>query len=127
MSGWSRWRSTIGSRRRQPDQRAEPRPPRRAASRLARRQVDVPVLWGNRNAAPTFPQALAGARSDGARAVVAITTSAYSSYSGCRQYRENLAAALEDAGLAGILDVRDPAAGGRRSSPHRSCRASSTR
>jgi ferrochelatase len=73
---------------------------------LARRQVDVPVLWGNRNAAPTFPQALADARSDGARGVVAITTSAYSSYSGCRQYRENLAAALEDAGLAGILDVR---------------------
>lgn len=73
---------------------------------LDRRGVHTPLLWGNRNAEPTFAQALAQAGLDGARSVVAIATSAYSSYSGCRQYRENLAAALEETGLAASVDVR---------------------
>lgn len=65
---------------------------------LDRRGLATPVLWGNRNWEPYTTQALAEARALGARRVLALVTSAYSSYSGCRQYRENLWAALEDLG-----------------------------
>lgn len=65
---------------------------------LARRGLDVPVVWGNRNWEPYTREALAAAQADGAQRVVALVTSAYSSYSGCRQYRENLWAALDDVG-----------------------------
>ncbi|WP_242448186.1 ferrochelatase [Cellulomonas sp. WB94] len=61
---------------------------------LARRGVSVPVAWGNRNWEPYTADALSGLRSEGAERVLAIVTSAYGSYSGCRQYRENLAATL---------------------------------
>lgn len=63
---------------------------------LRRRGLDLPVVWGNRNWQPYTREALAEARAAGARRVVALVTSAYSSYSGCRQYRENLWTALED-------------------------------
>jgi ferrochelatase len=69
------------------------------------RGLAVPLHWGNRNTAPFFAEALREAYDSGARRVVAVATSAYSSYSGCRQYRENLAAALADSGLAGLLEV----------------------
>jgi protoporphyrin/coproporphyrin ferrochelatase len=65
---------------------------------LARRGVDLPVAWGNRNWEPYTTQALAELRDAGARRVLAVVTSAYGSYSGCRQYRENLAAALVELG-----------------------------
>jgi len=65
---------------------------------LERRGLDVPVVWGNRNWAPYTRDALAQAHADGARRVVALVTSAYSSYSGCRQYRENLWTALTELG-----------------------------
>ncbi len=65
---------------------------------LRRRGLDVPVLWGNRNWAPYTRDALAQARAVGAGRVVALVTSAYSSYSGCRQYRENLWTSLEELG-----------------------------
>ncbi|MFV0459858.1 MAG: ferrochelatase [Actinomycetales bacterium] len=60
---------------------------------LNRRQVDLPVGWGNRNSAPYVADALAELVQDGARSVRVIPTSAYPSYSGCRQYREDLARA----------------------------------
>ena len=63
---------------------------------LRRRGLDVPVVWGNRNWEPYTRDALAEARAAGARRVVALVTSAYSSYSGCRQYRENLWTALDE-------------------------------
>ncbi|MCC2335733.1 ferrochelatase [Cellulomonas wangsupingiae] len=63
---------------------------------LERRGLDVPVVWGNRNWTPYTTDALAEAYAAGARRVVAVVTSAYSSYSGCRQYRENLWTALSD-------------------------------
>jgi protoporphyrin/coproporphyrin ferrochelatase len=72
---------------------------------LARRGVDLPVYWGNRNSAPYFADALREVHADGHRSVLALATSAYSSYSGCRQYRENLADALSDAGLTSEVDV----------------------
>lgn len=73
---------------------------------MAARAIELPLYWGNRNSPPFFADALRQVHADGHRHLLAIATSAYSSYSGCRQYRENLAAALADAGLDGRLDVR---------------------
>jgi ferrochelatase len=66
---------------------------------LARRGLDLPVVWGNRNWEPYTRDALSAAYADGARRVLALVTSAYSSYSGCRQYRENLWASLDELGV----------------------------
>jgi ferrochelatase len=63
-------------------------------SELERRGVRIPVAWGNRNWEPYTSDALAELRAQGARRVLAVVTSAYGSYSGCRQYRENLAETL---------------------------------
>jgi protoporphyrin/coproporphyrin ferrochelatase len=72
---------------------------------LARRGVDLPVYWGNRNWDPFLAPELARIHADGHRRVLALVTSAYSSYSGCRQYREDLARSLSEAGLAGRLEI----------------------
>ncbi len=50
----------------------------------------LPVYWGNRNWDPMLPAVLAQMREDGIRNAAVVVTSGYSSYSGCRQYRENL-------------------------------------
>ncbi|GAA1861369.1 ferrochelatase [Myceligenerans crystallogenes] len=68
---------------------------------LARRGVDLPVVWGNRNWAPYTNDAVDELEQLGARRVVALVTSAYSSYSGCRQYREDLATVLDGRGQLG--------------------------
>ncbi|MCU7822519.1 ferrochelatase [Kitasatospora sp. DSM 101779] len=60
--------------------------------------LDLPVYWGNRNWAPYLADTLKEIAADGHRRVLTLATSAYAGYSGCRQYRENLADAL--AGLA---------------------------
>jgi ferrochelatase len=56
--------------------------------------VDIPVYWGNRNWDPYLADTLARMQADGVQRAACLVTSAYSSYSGCRQYRENLAAAV---------------------------------
>ncbi|MEU6081656.1 ferrochelatase [Streptomyces sp. NPDC047108] len=56
--------------------------------------VDLPVYWGNRNWAPYLTDTLREMAADGRRRILVFATSAYASYSGCRQYRENLADAL---------------------------------
>ena len=56
--------------------------------------LDLPVYWGNRNWAPYLTDALAAMHADGVERALCLLTSAYSSYSGCRQYRENLADAV---------------------------------
>lgn len=61
---------------------------------LALRGEDTPVLWGNRNWAPFLTDTLREAHEAGARRVLTVFTSAYASYSGCRQYRENIADSL---------------------------------
>ena len=66
----------------------------RLRAELDRRGIDTPVLWGNRNSAPFFAQAVHEALDLGATRVVTLLTSAYSCYSSCRQYREDLAAAV---------------------------------
>ena len=48
------------------------------------------LYWGNRNWDPYLVDAVAQMKADGVHRVLAFVTSAYSSYSGCRQYRENL-------------------------------------
>jgi protoporphyrin/coproporphyrin ferrochelatase len=78
---------------------------------LDRRGIDTPLLWGNRNFDPFLTDALREAHGDGIQRVVTIVTSAYSSYSSCRQYREDLAAAvgsLADEGLVVEVDKVRP-------------------
>ncbi|MEE6271931.1 ferrochelatase [Georgenia sp. MJ206] len=58
--------------------------------------VEVPVVWGNRNWDPYLVDALRDLHEAGARRVLTLVTSAYASYSGCRQYREDIAAALAE-------------------------------
>jgi ferrochelatase len=70
---------------------------------LARRNIDLPVYWGNRNSEPFFDGALQQLHADGHREVLALATSAYSSYSGCRQYREDIGMALEATGLSDLI------------------------
>ncbi|MDT0305656.1 ferrochelatase [Streptomyces sp. DSM 44917] len=61
---------------------------------FARNGLDLPVYWGNRNWAPYVTDTLREMARDGRRRVLVLATSAYASYSGCRQYREDLAVAL---------------------------------
>ena len=58
------------------------------------------VYWGNRNWHPLLPDALREMAADGVGRAIAFFTSAYSSYSGCRQYRENISAAQAEAGAS---------------------------
>lgn len=67
---------------------------------LAAGGIDMPVYWGNRNWHPLLADTLGQMADDGVRRALAFVTSAYSSYSGCRQYREDLARARVDAGPA---------------------------
>jgi protoporphyrin/coproporphyrin ferrochelatase len=60
--------------------------------------LELPVYWGNRNWHPLLPDTLRQMRADGVIRALAFMTSAYSSYSGCRQYRENVKAAQEEVG-----------------------------
>src|SRR5258708_28180041 len=50
----------------------------------------LPIYWGNRNWHPLLAQTLQKMKQDGIRRALAFVTSAYSSYSGCRQYREDI-------------------------------------
>ncbi|MBM3684811.1 MAG: ferrochelatase [Actinobacteria bacterium] len=54
---------------------------------------DLPIYWGNRNWHPYLEDTMRTMVADGVRNAVAFVTSAYSSYSGCRQYREDIATA----------------------------------
>jgi protoporphyrin/coproporphyrin ferrochelatase len=65
---------------------------------LATAGIELPVYFGNRNWHPFLPDALRRMRGDGVRKALAFFTSAFSSYSGCRQYRENLFVAQQEVG-----------------------------
>src|SRR5688572_17664192 len=62
---------------------------------LRREGPNLPIYLGNRNWHPLLPDTLRRMRDDGIRQALGFFTSAFSSYSGCRQYRENIAAAQE--------------------------------
>lgn len=66
---------------------------------LAQREPKLPVYWGNRNWHPMLAETLQQMKQDGIRRALAFVTSAYSSYSGCRQYREDIARAQSEVGL----------------------------
>ena len=65
---------------------------------LADRGYDLPVFWGNRNAPPLLADTVAGMRDAGIRRALAWVASPYSSFSTCRQYREDLDTACASAG-----------------------------
>ncbi|MDP6468942.1 MAG: ferrochelatase [Pirellulaceae bacterium] len=65
---------------------------------LAEHGHALPVYWGNRNWHPMLAEALLQMRSDGVQHALAFMTSAFSSYSGCRQYREDIACAQVSVG-----------------------------
>jgi ferrochelatase len=66
---------------------------------LAQHGPKLPVYWGNRNWHPLLPDAVRRMKQDGIRRALAFVTSAYSSYSGCRQYREDIAGAQSEVGV----------------------------
>ncbi|MBS0203059.1 MAG: ferrochelatase [Planctomycetes bacterium] len=65
---------------------------------LARSGIDLPIYWGNRNWDPLLTDTLRQMAENGSKRALAFFTSAYSSYSGCRQYRENVAVAQAEVG-----------------------------
>lgn len=65
---------------------------------LQRSGPDLPIYWGNRNWQPMLADTLRQMRDDGRRRALAYVTSAYSSYSGCRQYREDVLRAQAEVG-----------------------------
>jgi protoporphyrin/coproporphyrin ferrochelatase len=65
---------------------------------LAQHQIHLPIYWGNRNWHPLLTDTLLQMKKDGVKRALAFMTSAFSSYSGCRQYRENIAVARESIG-----------------------------
>ena len=71
---------------------------------LAQHGPNLPVYWGNRNWHPMLAETLQQMKQDGIRRALAFVTSAYSSYSGCRQYREDIIRAQAEVG-AGAPEV----------------------
>src|SRR5438105_1776459 len=65
---------------------------------LRRHGPQLPVYWGNRNWDPLLLDTLRHMQAQGIRRAAAFVMSAYSSYSGCRQYLEDIARARESAG-----------------------------
>jgi len=59
----------------------------------------LPVYWGNRNWHPLLADAVRQMADDGIRHALALVTSAFGSYSGCRQYLEDLERARQTVGL----------------------------
>lgn len=72
---------------------------------LSRRGLELPVYWGNRNWAPYLEDAVQDAAAAGDTTLLAVATSAYSSFSSCRQYREDFARVLVDTGLADTVTI----------------------
>jgi protoporphyrin/coproporphyrin ferrochelatase len=67
------------------------------------RGVELPIYWGNRNWNPMLPDTLREMAEAGRHRAIAFFTSMFSCYSGCRQYRENLAAAMATVGESAPL------------------------
>lgn len=65
---------------------------------LRKSEIDLPIYWGNRNWNPFILEALSEMRDDGKKRALGFFTSAYSSYSGCRQYREDVEKARQELG-----------------------------
>ena len=66
---------------------------------LGERGPNLPVYWGNRNWHPYLADTLREMHAKGHRNIAAFVTSAFGSYSGCRQYREDIGRAIAETGL----------------------------
>jgi len=65
---------------------------------LAELHLELPIYWGNRNWHPFLADTMRQMMADGRKKILAFPTSAFSSYSGCRQYREDIAKAQAEVG-----------------------------
>lgn len=61
-------------------------------------QINLRIYWGNRNWHPMLADTLRDMKADGVRRVLTFVTSGFSSYSGCRQYREDILRAQSEIG-----------------------------
>jgi protoporphyrin/coproporphyrin ferrochelatase len=104
---------------------------------LAAEGPHVPIYWGNRNWDPYLADTLRQMKADGVHRSLGFVTSAYSSYSGCRQYREDIARARAEVGegapeivklpsfhahpgfiAANVFHLREAIAAANTASPH---------
>jgi len=67
---------------------------------LDRHGIGLPIAWGNRNWHPMLADTMGELTAAGAKRALGVVLAAYSSYSSCRQYREDIARAQEAAGPA---------------------------
>ncbi len=70
--------------------------------------ISLPIYWGNRNWHPLLPDTVRAMRDAGVKRAIAFATSAFGSYSGCRQYRENIDAARAAVENAPVIDQIPP-------------------
>jgi protoporphyrin/coproporphyrin ferrochelatase len=75
---------------------------------LKSRGIAMPIYWGNRNWHPLLPDTLKQMQAEGIRRAAALTTSAFGSYSSCRQYREDIARVQQTAGVQDIVIEKLP-------------------
>lgn len=75
---------------------------------LSERGIDVPIVIGNRNWTPYVAETFTELAGAGVRRILTLATSAYASYSSCRQYREDIAAALDATGVELQVDKVGP-------------------
>jgi len=68
------------------------------ADELRRHKIDLPVYLGNRNWHPLLADTLRQMAADGVRRALGFVTSAFGSYPGCRQYREDVERARAEVG-----------------------------
>jgi ferrochelatase len=73
---------------------------------LERRELHLPVYWGNRNWQPFLTDTIDKMVADGRQHAAVFVTSAYSSFSGCRQYRDDLLRANGEDGVPNITKLR---------------------
>ncbi|NDJ60689.1 MAG: ferrochelatase [Chloroflexi bacterium] len=65
---------------------------------LKAHSINLPIYFGNRNWHPFVEDTIRQMRADGVKRALTFFTSAFSSYSGCRQYREDIIGAREAVG-----------------------------
>ncbi len=73
-----------------------------------RERMSLPIYWGNRNWHPLLADTVRQMRDDGVRHALAFVTSAFGSYSGCRQYIENIERARAEVEGAPRIDKIRP-------------------
>ncbi|AZT97595.1 ferrochelatase [Brevibacterium aurantiacum] len=74
---------------------------------LERRGIDTPLIWGNRNWEPYLTDEVRAEAEAGRARFLSIDTSAYSSYSSCRQYREDFAKTIQELSAEGTTVTID--------------------